>query len=77
MIPHPVSLKSLQKKVRGIHGRNEITGASDFKSWKSFEEEASSIWKNAWHYNEDGSDISLLAKELEASNLLTCVPTCC
>jgi hypothetical protein len=65
VIPHPVSLKGLQKRVRGIHGRNGSTGVSDFKSWKTFEEEAEYIWHNAWHYNEDGSEISNLAKDLE------------
>jgi hypothetical protein len=65
VIPHPVSLKGLQKLVRGVHGRNEPTGVSEFKTWKSFEEEVECIWRNAWHYNEDGSDISILAKDLE------------
>ncbi|KAH8813171.1 Bromodomain-containing protein-like protein [Xylogone sp. PMI_703] len=65
IIPYPVSLKKLQKRVKGIHGRADATGVSDFKTWAAFEEEASYIWKNAWHYNEDGSEISNLAKELE------------
>lgn len=65
VIPHPTSLKILQKQVKGIHGRNENTGVSDFKTWAAFEEDASLIWKNAWHYNEDGSLISDLAKDLE------------
>lgn len=65
IITHPVSLKGLQKRVRGNHGRNGLTGVSDFKSWNAFEEEVKYIWRNAWHYNEDGSEISLLAKELE------------
>jgi len=47
-----------------------MTGSTDFKSWKSFEEEASSIWKNAWHYNEDGSEISLLAKDLQVWKII-------
>jgi hypothetical protein len=38
---------------------------SDFKSWQEFEEEAEHIWNNAWHYNEDGSEISNLAKDLQ------------
>ncbi|RFU28365.1 hypothetical protein B7463_g7962, partial [Scytalidium lignicola] len=66
VIPYPVSLKKLQKRVKGIHGRADATGVSDFKTWAAFEEEAGYIWKNAWHYNEDGSEISNLAKELEA-----------
>jgi hypothetical protein len=66
VIPHPVSLKGLQKLVRGIRGRTESTGVSEFKTWDAFAEEASSIWKNAYHYNEDGSEIHMLAKDLEA-----------
>lgn len=65
VIPNPVSLVKLQKRVRGIQGRSAATGTSDFKNWTAFEDEASFIWKNAYHYNEDGSDIFLLAKELE------------
>lgn len=38
---------------------------TDFKSWATFEDQASLIWKNAYHYNEDGSEISLMAQELE------------
>ena len=58
-------MKSLQKKVKGAIGRNAATGISVFKSWAAFEDEASNIWKNAYIYNEDGSDIFVLAKELE------------
>jgi len=65
VIPYPVSLRKLQKRVKGTHGRNDSNSISDFKTWAAFEEEASHIWKNAWHYNEDGSDISNLAKDLE------------
>lgn len=66
VIPHPVSLKTLQKGVRGFRpGRTGNTGLSDFKSWQEFEEEAEHIWNNAWHYNEDGSEISNLAKDLQ------------
>jgi len=42
-----------------------LTGISDFKSWRALEEETEKIWHNAWHYNEDGSDIAVLAQELE------------
>ncbi|KAI1879921.1 hypothetical protein JX265_001542 [Neoarthrinium moseri] len=66
IIAEPISLKALQKQVRGQHGRGEATGVSDFKSWSQFEDQASLLWKNAYHYNEDGSEISLLAQELEA-----------
>ena len=67
MIPHPISLKGVQKRVRGMHGRNGSSGISDFKTWKAFEEEIEYIWHNAWHYNEDGSEISNLAKDLEVT----------
>ncbi|KFY16711.1 hypothetical protein V492_01147 [Pseudogymnoascus sp. VKM F-4246] len=65
VIPHPVSFNTLRKHIRGSHNRSETIGTSDFKSWDAFEEEVSSIWKNAKHYNEDGSDISALADSLE------------
>ncbi|KAM3067631.1 hypothetical protein ACMFMG_000055 [Clarireedia jacksonii] len=65
VIPNPNCLKDLHKRVKGIHGKAS-TGISDFKTWAAFEEDASLIWKNAFHYNEDGSDIFVLAKELEA-----------
>ena len=67
VIAEPLSLKALQKQVRGQHGRLEATWVSDFKGWAAFEDQASLIWKNAYHYNEDGSDISTLAQELEVS----------
>jgi len=60
-----VSLKSVQKLVRGIKGRDKPTGATFFKSWAAFEEEVSKIWGNARIYNEDGSPIFELAGELE------------
>ncbi|KAI5917306.1 Bromodomain-containing protein [Camillea tinctor] len=65
IIAEPLSLKALQKQVRGQHGRSEATYVSDFKAWAAFEDQASLIWKNAYHYNEDGSEISLMAQELE------------
>ncbi|KAL8722007.1 MAG: hypothetical protein Q9225_001443 [Loekoesia sp. 1 TL-2023] len=65
VIKHPVSLKSVQKAVQGVKGREKPTGISNFKSWATFEEETSCIWKNAYHYNEDGSDISEAASVLE------------
>ncbi|KAL8959797.1 MAG: hypothetical protein Q9183_005572, partial [Haloplaca sp. 2 TL-2023] len=65
VIKHPVSLKSVQKAVQGVKGREKPTGVSNFKSWATFEEETSAIWKNAYHYNEDGSDISEAARLLE------------
>ena len=69
VITHPVSLKGLQKRVRGNHGRGGSTGVSDFKNWRALEEETEKIWHNAWHYNEDGSDIAVLAQELEVRSL--------
>jgi hypothetical protein len=65
IIAEPLSLKGLQKQVRGQRGRGEATGISEFKSWSAFEDQASLIWKNAYHYNEDGSDIFSLAQEIE------------
>lgn len=62
-----MSLSALRKRVRGIHGRHENTGVSDYKSWDSFAEDVSLLWRNAWEYNEDGSEISLLAAQLEVS----------
>lgn len=44
-----------------------MSGVSDFKSWEAFEEQTSLIWRNAREYNEEGSDITLLAGELEVS----------
>ncbi|KAK7985024.1 hypothetical protein PG988_002646 [Apiospora saccharicola] len=65
IIAEPMSLKALHKQVRGQHGRGQATGVSDFKSWAAFEDQASLIWKNAYHYNEDGSEIFVMAQELE------------
>lgn len=64
-IKHPVSLKSVQKRIRGQHGRDPPTGVSDFKTWDAFEQEVSFIWRNARDYNEDGSDMYNLAGDLE------------
>lgn len=65
IIKNPVSLKSVQKLVRGIRGRDKPTGTTFLKSWAAFEEEVSKIWGNARIYNEDGSPIFELAGELE------------
>lgn len=35
------------------------------KSWQAFEDEISYVWNNARLYNEDGSEISILAGQLE------------
>ncbi|KAL9072936.1 MAG: hypothetical protein Q9157_004926, partial [Trypethelium eluteriae] len=65
VIKNPVSLNTVRKKVRGQQGRNQPTGITELKSWDSFENEMSYIWRNAREYNEDGSDISNLSLELE------------
>ena len=65
LIRHPVSLKSVQKLVRGIKGREPPTGSTFLKSWHAFEEEVSYIWRNARDYNEDGSEIFVLSEKLQ------------
>lgn len=65
LIKHPVSIKSVQKRTRGQHGRASPTGVSDFKTWDAFEEELSYVWKNAREYNEDGSEMYELANDFE------------
>ncbi len=60
-----MSLTSVQKKVKGVVGREQPTGHTLFKNWDSFETTMSVIWKNARIYNEDGSDIYNLSQELE------------
>jgi hypothetical protein len=64
IIERPMALKKLQNMVRGITGR-AFTGTSEFKSWDDFEATASLLWKNAFQFNEDDSDIFLIAKDLE------------
>lgn len=70
LIEEPMSLKKLQKLVKGIHGRGDATGVSDFKSWAAFEEKAGLLWENAFYYNEEGSEISEMAQELKVSKRL-------
>ncbi|KAL6159559.1 hypothetical protein ACJQWK_05804 [Exserohilum turcicum] len=65
LIKDPMSLSAIQKKVRGVIGREAPTGHTLFKSWDAFESAFSLIWKNARIYNEDGSDIYNLSLELE------------
>jgi len=55
----------VQKRVRGVIGRNAPTGLTELKSWDAFEQMTSLIWKNAREYNEDGSDLYTLSQELE------------
>ncbi|KAL9101567.1 MAG: hypothetical protein Q9163_003196 [Psora crenata] len=66
LIKHPVSLKGLQKLVRGVKGHALPTGITLLRSWHAFEQEASYIWNNARDYNEDKSIIVELAEELKA-----------
>lgn len=63
-----MSLKGVAKRIKGIHGRNDATGVTDYKTWDKFEEGVSLIWRNARHYNEDGSDMYTLANEFEVSH---------
>jgi hypothetical protein len=65
LIKDPMSLAAIQKKVRGVVGREAPTGHTLFKTWDAFEDAFSLIWKNARIYNEDGSDIYNLSLELE------------
>jgi hypothetical protein len=65
IIKDPVSLNAVQKKVRGVIGRNAPTGHTELKSWDAFEQMTSMIWMNAREYNEDGSDLYNVSIELE------------
>lgn len=60
VIPHPVSFATLKRAIKGGNG-----GVSKFTTWDELEEEVSLIWKNARHYNEDGSFVSELADDFE------------
>jgi hypothetical protein len=62
-----MSLTAVQKKVRGVIGRDAPTGQTLLKSWDAFEQAMSLVWKNARIYNEDGSDLYNLSLELEVS----------
>ncbi len=53
--------------AKGVHGRGDATGVSDFKTWAAFEEKSKLLWNNAYFYNEEGSEIYELAQELEVS----------
>lgn len=65
VIRHPVSLKSVLKRTKGIHGRAPPTNVTDFKNWDAYEDEMSFIWRNAKEYNEDESDMYKLAEDFE------------
>ncbi|CAG7958789.1 unnamed protein product [Penicillium salamii] len=66
LIQHPVSLRSIQKKVRGTDSRKNTSKTTAYPTWQSFEEEVGYIWRNAREYNEDDSEISALAGILES-----------
>lgn len=70
IIQHPVSLRSIQKKVRGTDSRKNSSRTTAYPTWHDFEEEVSYIWRNAREYNEDGSEISILAGILEVRRAL-------
>jgi Bromodomain len=72
-IKYPVSLRQVQKKVSGVRGREAPTGESIFKSWREFETEASYIWRNAWEFNEDGSEIYVMATQLGVSSSIIAI----
>ncbi|KAF2869509.1 Bromodomain-containing protein [Massariosphaeria phaeospora] len=65
LIKNPMSITAVQKRVRGVIGRNAPTGHTDLKSWQAFADEMSWIWKNARDYNEDGSEMYNLSLKLE------------
>ncbi|KAL1867575.1 hypothetical protein Plec18167_008575 [Paecilomyces lecythidis] len=65
IIQHPVSLRAIQRQVRGTDGRKSGTRTTTFPTWLSFEEEMEYIWRNAREFNEDGSEIFIYAGILE------------
>ncbi|OXV08817.1 hypothetical protein Egran_03421 [Elaphomyces granulatus] len=65
VIQHPVSLRSIQKQVRGSDGKNALSKFISFPTWQSFENEVEFIWRNAREFNEDGSEVFMLAGVLE------------
>lgn len=71
LIDEPMSLKKLWRAIKGMVGRAGATGVSEFKSWAALEEKASLLWSNAFYYNEEGSEIFELAKELKVSKITT------
>lgn len=65
VITEPLSIKQLQKMVKGVHTRRDIPGTSNFKTWSALEDKAKLLWTNAYFYNEEGSEIYTSAQELE------------
>jgi hypothetical protein len=74
LIDEPMSLKKLWRAIKGMVGRAGATGVSEFKSWAALEEKASLLWNNAFYYNEEGSEIFELAKELKVSQKTAVYP---
>ncbi|KAG7101865.1 hypothetical protein HYQ45_018757 [Verticillium longisporum] len=64
-VSNPLSIKKLQKRVKGVQGRGNCTHVSEFKSWAAFEETASLIWTNAQFYNEEDSEYYAVAGEFK------------
>ncbi|KAI9651801.1 MAG: hypothetical protein M1831_007583 [Alyxoria varia] len=66
-IQNPTSLRSVLRKVRGVRrkGDKPSDGSTEFKSWDAFIQEIGKIWNNARSYNEDDSEIFVLAGEFE------------
>ena len=60
-----MSLTAVNKKIKGVIGRDQPTGHTLFKSWDSLASAMKLIWDNARIYNEDGSDIYNVSLELE------------
>ncbi|TVY29978.1 Protein polybromo-1 [Lachnellula hyalina] len=67
LIKNVVSLKSVQSKIKRSSGDKDAPTISEFKSWGAFEHEMNYLWNNAWQFNEDGSEISTLATELQTA----------
>lgn len=65
IVSDPLSLRKLQKIVKGTQSRHDTPGVSEFKNWAAFEERSQLLWENAYFYNEEGSEIYELARELE------------
>ncbi|KAG7114558.1 Protein polybromo-1 like protein [Verticillium longisporum] len=64
-VSNPLSIKKLQKRVKGVQGRGNCTHVSEFKSWAAFKETASLIWTNAQFYNEEDSEYYAVAGEFK------------
>jgi hypothetical protein len=58
VIPNPIDLTMLRKRVKGVRGKQAATGISEFKSWAAFEEASSYLWRNAFVYIRTGKGIT-------------------